>query len=170
MPRTVKKYANRRLYDTEASRHVTLDGIRQLVASGEDVVVIDDTTGEDITRSILLQVIAEQEQLSDPVMSRDFLAQVIRSYGDAMQGVVGSYLEQSMKIFSAQQREIRDRVKHVVGVDPVEIVTQVAQKNFQRWRSVQDEIYRTLMNVTGRSKGDDDKPPKDPPPADKPPP
>ena len=55
MPRTVKKYANRRLYDTEASRHVTLDGIRQLVASGEDVVVIDDTTGEDITRSILLR-------------------------------------------------------------------------------------------------------------------
>ena len=60
MPRTIKKYANRRLYDTEASRHVTLDGIRQLVASGEDVVVVDDTTGQDITRNILLQVISEK--------------------------------------------------------------------------------------------------------------
>ena len=71
MPRTVKKYANRRLYDTEASRHVTLDGIRQLVAGGEDVVVIDDTTGEDITRSILLQVIAEQEQGGRPILSAE---------------------------------------------------------------------------------------------------
>lgn len=169
-PRVIKKYPNRRLYDTAESRYITLAEIRKLVIDRVDFVVIDKKSQADITRAILLQVIAEQEQLADPVMSRDFLAQVIRSYGDAMQGVVGSYLEQSMKIFSAQQREIRDRVKHVVGVDPVEIVTQVAQKNFQRWRSVQDDIYRTLMNVTGRAKGDDEKPPRDPPPDEKPPP
>ena len=85
MPRTIKKYANRRLYDTEASRHVTLDGIRQLVAGGEDVMVIDDTSGQDITRSILLQVISEQEQGGRPILSAEMLKQIIRFYGNPMQ-------------------------------------------------------------------------------------
>ena len=132
------------------SRYITLADIRRLVIDRIDFVVIDKKSQADITRAILLQVIAEQEQQARAVMSRDFLAQVIRSHGDAMQGVVGSYLEQSMQIFNAQQREIRDRMKQVVGVDPLEIVTQVAESNYQRWRSVQDDIFRTLMNVAGR--------------------
>ena len=154
-PRVIKKYPNRRLYDTTESRYITLTDIRRLVVERIDFVVIDKKSSEDITRSILLQVISESEEHAEPVMSRDFLAQVIRSYGGAMQGVMGSYLEQSLKLFNAQQRDIRDRVKSVVGIDPVKTVTQVAQKNFQRWRSVQDDIFRTLMNVAGRGKGDD---------------
>jgi polyhydroxyalkanoate synthesis repressor PhaR len=153
--RVIKKYPNRRLYDTTESRYITLADIRKLVVERVEFTVIDKKSQEDITRSILLQVIAEQEHSAEPVMSRDFLAQIIRSYGGAMHGVMGSYLEQSIKLFSEQQREIRDRIKGVVGIDPVETVTQVAQKNYQRWRSVQDEIYRTLMNVTGRGKDDD---------------
>ena len=153
--RVIKKYPNRRLYDTTESRYITLADIRKLVLERVEFTVIDKKSQEDITRSILLQVIAEQEHSAEPVMSRDFLAQIIRSYGGAMHGVMGSYLEQSIKLFSEQQREIRDRIKSVVGIDPVETVTQVAQKNYQRWRSVQDEIYRTLMNVTGRGKDDD---------------
>ena len=93
-------------------------------------------------------------------MSRDFLSQLIRSYGGAMHGVLGSYLEQSVKLFATQQREIRERVKSVVGIDPVDSVTQIAQKNFQRWRAVQDEIYRTLVGAAGRGRdadGEDDK-------------
>ena len=159
-PRVIKKYPNRRLYDTAESRYITLADIRKLVVERVEFVVIDKKTQEDITRSILLQVIAEQEQQAEPVMSRDFLSQVIRSYGGAMQGVMGSYLEQSMKLFSAQQREIRERVKTVVGVDPVETVSQIAQKNYQRWRAVQDDIYRTIVNAAGRVRGesaDDDK-------------
>jgi polyhydroxyalkanoate synthesis repressor PhaR len=102
-PRSIKKYPNRRLYDTVESRYITLDDIRQLVIQRIDFVVIDKKTQGDITRSILLQVIAEQEHGGEPLMSRDFLSQMIRSYGGAMRGMVGSYLEQSMKLFANQQ-------------------------------------------------------------------
>jgi polyhydroxyalkanoate synthesis repressor PhaR len=150
-PRVIKKYPNRRLYDTVESRYITLSDIRRLVLDKVDFVVIDKKTQDDITRSILLQVIAEQEHQGEPLMSQDFLSQVIRSYGGAMQGFVGSYLEQSLKLFMAQQQQVRDRVKSMVGVDPVETVTNLAQKNFARWRSVQDEIFKALMNAAGRS-------------------
>jgi polyhydroxyalkanoate synthesis repressor PhaR len=156
--RVIKKYPNRRLYDTAESRYITLADIRKLVVERVEFVVLDKKTQEDITRSILLQVIAEQEGSAEPVMSRDFLAQVIRSYGGAMQGVMGSYLEQSLKLFDAQQREIRERVKSVVGVDPVDTVTQIAQKNYQRWRSVQDDIFRRLFSSGAPPGRDDDKP------------
>jgi polyhydroxyalkanoate synthesis repressor PhaR len=101
-PRTIKKYPNRRLYDTVESRYITLADIRRLVIERIDFVVIDKKSQGDITRSILLQVIAEQEHGSEPLMSRDFLSQVIRSYGAATRGVVGSYLEQSLRQFASQ--------------------------------------------------------------------
>jgi polyhydroxyalkanoate synthesis repressor PhaR len=100
-PRTIKKYPNRRLYDTVESRYITLVDIRRLVLDQIDFVVIDKKSQGDITRSILLQVIAEQEHGGEPLMSRDFLSQVIRSYG-AARSVMGSYLEQSLKLFGAQ--------------------------------------------------------------------
>jgi polyhydroxyalkanoate synthesis repressor PhaR len=170
--RVIKKYPNRRLYDTAESRYITLADVRRLVVERVDFVVIDKKTQQDITRNILLQVIAEQEHDGEPVMSRDFLSQLIRSYGGAMHGVLGSYLEQSARLFAHQQREIRERVKGVVGVDPVDSVTQLAQKNFERWRSVQDEIFGKLFGAAGRTRseadadadtgegrGDADKPP-----------
>jgi polyhydroxyalkanoate synthesis regulator protein len=95
-------------------------------------------------------------------MSRDFLSQVIRSYGSAMQGFVGSYLEQSLRLFTSQQQQIRERVKDVVGVDPVGVVTGIAQKNYSRWKSVQEEIYRTL---TGARSEDGSPEPRSRPPA-----
>jgi len=143
-PRTIKKYPNRRLYDTEESRYITLADIRRLVLEKIDFLVIDKKSGQDITRAILLQVISEQEQIGEPIMSRDFLSHVIRSYGGAMQGFVGSYLEQSIKLFMNQQQHLRDRVRNVVGVDPVGLVTDIAQKNYSRWKSVQEEIARLL--------------------------
>jgi polyhydroxyalkanoate synthesis repressor PhaR len=151
-PRVIKKYPNRRLYDTVESRYITLADIRRLVLDKIDFVVIDKKTQADITRSILLQVISDQEHQGEPLMSQDFLSQIIRSYGGTMQGVVGSYLEQSLKLFNSQQQQIRDRVKSMVGVDPIETVAGFAQKNYQRWRSVQDEIFRTLMNAAGKSR------------------
>lgn len=105
MARTIKKYANRRLYDTRVSRHVTLDGIRQLVAGGEDVIVIDDTTGRDITRNTLLQVIAEREQGGRPILSAAVLKQIIRSYGNPLQELMGAHLERSVDTFLEQQVE-----------------------------------------------------------------
>jgi len=101
-PRTIKKYPNRRLYDTVESRYITLADIRRLVLERIDFVVIDKKSQSDITRSILLQVIAEQEHDGEPLMSRDFLSQVIRSYGVTTRGLVGPYLEQRLKQFAGQ--------------------------------------------------------------------
>ena len=113
--RVIKKYPNRRLYDTEESRYITLSDIRRLVLDKVDFVVIDKKSQADITSSILLQVISEQEQSGEPIMSRDFLSQIIRSYGGTMQGMVSSYLEQSMKLFLTQQQQVRERVKSPVA-------------------------------------------------------
>src|ERR1700730_16668703 len=101
-PRTIKKYPNRRLYDTVESRYITLADIRRLVIERVDFVVIDKKSQGDITRSILLQVIAAREHGGEPLMSRDFLSQVIRSYGAGVRSAMGSYLEQSLKLFATQ--------------------------------------------------------------------
>ena len=151
--RTIKKYPNRRLYDTVESRYITLADIRRLVIDRIDFVVIDKKTQEDITRSILLQVIAEQEHGGEPLMSRDFLSQIIRSYGGTMQGMIGSYLEQSLKLFAAQPRDARERMKGVADPESVDAINHLAHSHYQRWRAVQDEIYRTLMSAA-RSRSD----------------
>ncbi|MDX1406139.1 MAG: polyhydroxyalkanoate synthesis repressor PhaR [Woeseiaceae bacterium] len=146
--RVIKKYPNRRLYDTFESSYITLADVRDLVLRKIDFVVIDKKSGADITRSILLQVISEQEQKGEAIMSRDFLSQVIRSYGKAVPGFLGKYLELSMKLILTQQQNLRGQVKRVVGVDPVTAVTDVAQKNFNRWRSLQDEVFRRFAAMT----------------------
>jgi polyhydroxyalkanoate synthesis repressor PhaR len=101
--RLIKKYANRRLYDASQSRHITLDDIRALIIGGEKVKVVDDKTGEDITRHILLQVIADQEQFGRPILSTQVLESLIRYYGNAMQGFLSGYLEKSIETFMQQQ-------------------------------------------------------------------
>jgi polyhydroxyalkanoate synthesis repressor PhaR len=156
-PRIIKKYPNRRLYDTEESRYITLADIRRLVIDKVDFVVVDKKSGHDITRSILLQVISEQEQSGEPIMSRDFLAQVIRSYGGAMQGLVAGYLEQSLKLFMSQQQHLRERVREVVGVDPVGVVAGIAQKNYQRWKTVQEEIFRNFLSSSHHEREEEEK-------------
>jgi len=158
--RVIKKYPNRRLYDTEQSRYITLADVKDLVVKKFEFVVIDKKSGDDITRSILLQVISEQEQQGEAIMSQDFLSQVIRSYGKVVPGFMANYLEQSTKLFMVQQQNLRGQVKRVVGVDPVLAVTDIAQKNFNRWKSLQDEVLRRLTG-TGRDTedaGDDDLP------------
>jgi polyhydroxyalkanoate synthesis repressor PhaR len=150
-PRLIRKYPNRRLYDTVESRYVTLADIRRLVVERVDFVVLDRKTQQDITRSILLQVIAEQEGAGESLMSRDFLAQVIRSYGSGLQDFVGRYLDESIRLFAREQRELRERFKNVVGIDPLETVTNVAQKNYQRWKAVQEEVFSRLPGPWGKS-------------------
>lgn len=146
-PRIIKKYPNRRLYDTEESRYITLADVRNLVVGKIDFVVMDKKSGDDITRSILLQVISEQEQQGDAIMSRDFLSQVIRSYGKVMPGFMANYLEQSMKLFVTQQQNLRGQVKRVVGVDPLGAVADIATKNFNRWKSLQEEVFRKFAGT-----------------------
>lgn len=155
--RVINKYPNRRLYDTTDSRYVTLADIRRLVLDRVDFTVIDRKSGADITRAILLQVIAEQEQAGDPMMSQDFLAQVIRAYGGAMQGLVGNYLEQSLKLLMAQQQQIRDRMRSMVGLDPLGSVSTLAEKNLAQWQQLQEQLLSTLDAGRGRSRNPDDE-------------
>ena len=158
--RVIKKYPNRRLYDTEESRYITLADVRNLVLEKIDFLVVDKKSGDDITRSILLQVIAEEEQHGDAIMTEDFLSQVIRSYGKVMPGFMARYLEQSMRLFMNQQQNVREQVKRVVGVDPVETIADVAQKNFNRWKSLQEDVRNVLSPASREDKdaaGKDEK-------------
>ena len=154
-PRVIRKYPNRRLYDTVESRYVTLADIRRLVVERVDFIVVDRKSQQDITRSILLQVIAEQEGAGEALMSRDFLSQVIRSYGSGLQEFVGRYLDESIQLFAREQRDLRDKFKNVVGIDPLETVTNVAQKNYQRWKALQEEVFSRLPGSWGRGEKDD---------------
>ena len=104
--RVIKKYPNRRLYDTMDSRYITLSDIRQLVVDGEQFEVIDKKSGEQITRSILLHVIAEQEERGESVMSEDFLARIIRAYSGEMPQAVRGYLEEALAFFLDEQQKI----------------------------------------------------------------
>ena len=116
-PRVIKKYPNRRLYDTVESRYITLADVRRLVVERIDFVVVDKKNNADITRSILLQVIAEQEHLAEPILSQELMVNVIRSYGTAMQGQVSPHLENSLRQLLSQQQQmaLRERVKSVAG-------------------------------------------------------
>ena len=147
-PRVIKKYPNRRLYDTTESKYITLADVRRLVVNRTDFVVLDQKTQDDITRSILLQVIAEQEHEGVPLMSEDFLAQVIRAYGGAMQGFVGSYLEQSLKLFMAQQQQIKDRMRSMVGMEPFQGVANLAERNLAQWTALQEQMLKNMLGGT----------------------
>lgn len=164
--RVIKKYPNRRLYDTVESRYITLSDIRKLVMDKVDFTVVDKKSQEDITRSILLQVISEQEHDGEPLMSQDFLAQVIRSYGGAMQTMVGSYLEQSLKLFTGQQAQMRDRMRSMIGMDPTTNMATLAHENLQRWQQMQAEFMQTFLRgmpsagTAPRPAAEDEQPPK----------
>jgi polyhydroxyalkanoate synthesis repressor PhaR len=111
-PRVIKKYPNRRLYDTVESRYITLADVRRLVVERIDFLVVDKKNSADITRSILLQVIAEQEHLSEPILSQDFMVNVIRAYGTGVQTTVSGHLEQNLRQFMTQQSQVaRERIK-----------------------------------------------------------
>ena len=104
-PRVLKKYPNRRLYDTRTSSYITLADVKQMVLGGEDFEVRDAKTSEDLTRSILLQIILEEESGGVPMFTAQTLSQIIRFYGHAMQGVMGSLLEQNMSAFTDLQKQ-----------------------------------------------------------------
>ena len=146
--RVIKKYPNRRLYDTHESRYITLADVKGLVIGKIAFIVIDKKSGDDITRSILLQVISEQEQQGEAIMSQDFLSQVIRSYGKSVPGGLAKYLDESMKLILTQQQNLRGQVKRVVGGDPFVAVADAAQKNFNRWKSLQDEVFRRFSGIS----------------------
>jgi polyhydroxyalkanoate synthesis repressor PhaR len=134
--RIIKKYANRRLYDTQASRHVTLEEVRALIAAGESIRVVDDRSGEDITRTVLLQIIAEQEQSGGPLFTTTVLEQLIRFYGDDMQGFLRSYLEESIATFVRQQRSLQGEVMKLMTEAPMAAFSELARQNVALWEQL----------------------------------
>ncbi|MCG7921574.1 MAG: polyhydroxyalkanoate synthesis repressor PhaR [Candidatus Thiodiazotropha lotti] len=135
--RLIKKYPNRRLYDTEQSKYITLSQLRQLIVGGELIKVIDSTTEDDITRTILLQIILESESGGNPLFTANMLSQIIRFYGGTLQGIFGNYLEQSLGMFTTQQEQIRKNM----GEDPFTAMTNLAQNNMKLWTDMQKDFF-----------------------------
>ena len=117
--RIIKKYPNRRLYDTETSSYITLADVKKLVLENVEFRVEDAKTKEDITRSILLQIILEEETAGAPMFSSDMLTQIIRFYGNAMQGMMGSYLEKNIQTFIEMQKRLQDQSRQLYGQNPM---------------------------------------------------
>ena len=134
--RIIKKYPNRRLYDTAISSYITLAEVKSLVLDGVEFEVVDAKTKANLTRSILLQIIAEEEEGGEPIFSADLLAQIIRSYGGAEQNMLTSYLEKSMEIWSEQQRVFRERTRTLMEGTPMSVLTQFAERNLAMWQAM----------------------------------
>ena len=134
--RLIRKYANRRLYDAHDSRHVTLDDLRRLIASGQRIKVVDDKSGEDLTRSILLQIIASQEQFGTPVLSTQLLEAIIRFYGNPIQQMLTAYLEQSIGSLLRQQNLMQAEMAKALDT-PMAPLAEMARQNMEMWAKMQ---------------------------------
>ena len=156
--RIIKKYPNRRLYDTEISSYVTLEDIRQLIVDGEAFEVRDARSGKDLTRAVLLQILAEHEDIGQPIFSTQLLTTVIRFYGDSLQGIIGNYLERSIQTFSDQQQQLRGTIGSLVGQGPLNLLTQLTERNMEIWKGVQQGIKSGLSAVAEKPAETDDAP------------
>jgi polyhydroxyalkanoate synthesis repressor PhaR len=144
-PRKIMKYPNRRLYDATESRYVNFVDINKFVIEGIDFVVIEKSSRQDITRSILFQVIAAKEHEGESLLSRDFLLEVIRSQGTPGTRVLPSYLEQLLNLLGSGGEYGLPVVTH--GAESADPANDIARKNYERWRSLQDEIYSKLVEA-----------------------
>ena len=143
--RVIKKYPNRRLYDTRISSYITIEDVRQLIVDGEEFEVRDAKTGEDLTRCVLLQIIAEHEQEGEPILSTQLLSQIIRFYGDSLQGFMGNYLERSMQMFLEQQQQFRQQMSGLIGQAPWTMLNHLTEKNLEMWKDFQNGLVGGSM-------------------------
>jgi len=152
--RILRKYTNRRLYDTSRSCYVTLEDVKELVLSAEPFQVQDSKTGQDLTRNILMQIISEQEaEGHGTLLTNQVLQQLIRFYGDSMQGMMSQYLEQSIAAFLEHQDRIRDQMKTMMGAaNPLTMMTRMADQNMAMWN---------MFNPNGQRQEDVSEKPKD---------
>src|SRR3982074_2630317 len=139
--RLIKKYPNRRLYDTQTSSYITLTDVKQLVLNSEEFTVVDAKSEEDLTRSILLQIILEEEANGSPMFSSVALAQIIRYYGHAMQGMMGSYLEKNIQAFIDIQNKLTE---NSMGLNHGRTVTQ---KMWAQFMSVQGPMMQGMLST-----------------------
>ena len=158
--RIIKKYPNRRLYDTEISSYVTLEDIRQLVQDGESFEVQDAKTQQDLTRSVLLQIITEREEQGQPLLTTNMLSQLIRFYGDSLQGFMGSYLERSMQIFLEQQQQFRSQMGGMLGQTPWAMLNQLTDRNMALWKDFQQNLGNSMGTGPGSVRNKETRKPR----------
>jgi polyhydroxyalkanoate synthesis repressor PhaR len=155
--RIIKKYPNRRLYDTEISSYVTVEDIRQLVVDGEVFEVHDAKTGNDLTRQVLLQIISEREESGQPLLSTQLLSQLIRFYGDQLQGFMGSYLEKSLQSFMDQQSQFRSQLNAMLGQTPLGVLQTVAERNMELFKQFQSTMIAGIQPRNPSDNNSNDK-------------
>ncbi len=157
--RIIKKYPNRRLYDTHVSRYITVADVRDLVVQGMEFKVVDANSNEDITRPTLLQIIMEQESGGQPLFTAEILSKMIRFYGDSVQGVFSTYLEKTLELFVEQQTRLQRQVRDMIGGStPFELMADLTQRNLEIWRDMQRNFLKAagVKMPAERSKSDDD--------------
>ena len=155
-PVVVKKYANRRLYNTETSSYITLDNLAEMIRAGRDFVVYDAKSGEDITRGVLTQIIVEEESKGSSLLPTNFLRQLIGFYGGNMQGVVPNYLDQAMSSFARQQHQMRQVVQQTFGPFMPAGVEEMSRQNMallERAMSMWNPFHRQADPARGSEAG-----------------
>lgn len=147
--RVIKKYPNRRLYDTSESKYVTLSDVRKLVLEDIPFCVIDKKSNEDITRNILLQIIVEQEDSSEPIFSTDVLQQMIGFYGNSANKLAGDFMRNSVNLFYQQQKRLQSQVTSALNMAPMpNAFTEAAKRNLELWQRMQESFFKSggLLN------------------------
>ena len=145
----IKKYANRRLYDTSASAYVTLEHLSELTRQGKEFIVQDAKSGEDLTRAVLAQIIFEQENKKEGVLPVSFLRQLIQFYGDNFQTMLPAYLELSMKTFNQQQEKWREYMNTAVGEDKAKAFEEQIRKNMAMFEDTMKFFTPFVPGATG---------------------
>jgi len=144
----IKKYPNRRLYDTENSKYIKITDLKKMIIDGANIQVLDSNTDEDITRTVLMQIITEAETAGKPIFNAVMLQQIIRFYGGDMQGMFAQFLQDSLDMFTRQQSGFED----LMSSSPISTMTKMAEKNLQMWSEMQKNFFGMNTDKSNKNK------------------
>jgi len=148
MRRIIKKYANRRLYDTHESRYITLEELKNLIVSGQDIQIVDAKTNKDISREVLLQLVSEQESAGTPILNESILTSMIQFYGHPMQKMASQYLELALEQLQTQRSQLSEQMQKVMQ-SPTDLVKDITRQNLE-WMNTLQETFLGAMKPAGK--------------------
>ena len=152
--RIIKKYPNRRVYDTHLSKYIKIDDLRDMIIDGIEFKVIDSKTKKDVTRSVLLQIILEQESENNPLFSSENLMHFIRYYDHNHSVMFSAYLTQSLQFFNQQQDQLNQQFSNLLTKNPVDNFNQFNQKNIDMWQGLQKQFFDPFTTADPSDKDD----------------
>ncbi len=153
MPRIIKKYANRRLYDTRESRYITLEELKDMIVSGNLIQVVDAKSKKDISREVLLQLVAEQESVGTPILNEAILTSLIRFYDHPLQKLASQYLEHSLEQLQNQRRQLSEQMQNIMQ-SPVDLVKDMTRQNID-WMNTLQQTFLGAMRSPGKPDPED---------------